>query len=180
MHQAFGPRTAFSCSNAQAQPTWPRPFPLEGWRLQLPTEQPQASSDLYSFPQTTSRAALLPTARIAPGGPQAMAIRCFCFSDGSLTLLASPSALSRRTHCQVMSNCHHSKPCRALRSRTHNNTCYCQRQQMHHSVHRPLSQTSSCPVRCLNNLAHGARAVPLHRISHFYLIRGVCRCTDRS
>ena len=51
-------------------------------------------------------------------GAQAMASRCFCFSDGSLTFDAKPSAWSRRTHCQVMSNCHRSKPCRALRART--------------------------------------------------------------
>jgi len=50
-------------------------------------------------------------------GRYARAMRCFCFSDGSLTLDARPSARSRRTHCHVTSNCHHSKPCRALRAR---------------------------------------------------------------
>jgi len=97
--------------------------PLTCW-LHSPAPAPARSLAAPEQPQPPqrqrSRRSAGAAARVAASAVRAryaMAMRCFCFSDGSLTFDARPSARSRRTHCHVTSNCHHSKPCRALRAR---------------------------------------------------------------
>ena len=76
----------------------------------------EAARSARAAAATRSASAAARVAASAVRARYAMAMRCFCFSDGSLTFDARPSARSRRTHCHVTSNCHHSKPCRALRA----------------------------------------------------------------
>lgn len=58
-----------------------------------------------------------PPAPHCAGAGFGKASRCFCFSVGSFTLSASPSTCSSLIQYQVMSNCHHSSPWRALNSK---------------------------------------------------------------